>query len=355
MDKVVRQVKYKTREVPIGNLKMGGNNPILVQSMWDRAIPEDFHSVEASLLDLKERGCDVMRFAVPNQDQAKLLGRLARVSSMPLVADIHFDYRLALKVMDYPIAKIRINPGNIGASWKVEEVVRKASDKGIALRVGANEGSLPRALRSHEDRAEAMIIAVEEQLGILEKLGFKDVVVSLKSSSYRRCIEANRLFAAKYDNPLHLGVTEAGPLIPSLIKTSLALGPLLREGIGHTLRFSISDSPGKEVQAARELLSQLGLDSRPHVELISCPKCGRTSFDTHSFTQEIQPHLERLNKDLTLAIMGCEVNGPGEASHADLGISGSGKGVAIFRRGKIIRKGELWEAKEIFLEELEKL
>jgi len=345
----------KTREVHIGNLSLGAGNPICVQTMWDRPISsnilEDLREIEG----LKDAGCDLLRFAVPDQEAVKALGALAERSVLPLVADIHFDYRLAMDIMEFPIAKIRINPGNIGASWKVEEVLKKAMDKKVALRVGANQGSLPSSLKNHKNPAEAMVLAAESQLEILEKHHFTQAVVSLKSSSIKHTVNANRLFASKYDYPLHLGVTEAGPLIPSLVKSSLALGELLKEGIGDTIRISISDSPRKEIQAARELLSQLGLDSRAHVEIISCPKCGRTGFDTHKFTAELEEDILRLNKNITLAIMGCEVNGPGEAKHADLGIAGSGGKVVIFRKGSIIRREPLCNAHQAFLEELAKL
>lgn len=345
----------KTREVKIGNIAMGGSNPVRVQTMWDKPLAKDMEQDLQEISALKEKGCELLRFAVPDMQAVEGLGALSQRAPLPLVADIHFDYKLALAIMDYPIAKIRINPGNIGASWKVEELLRKAADKGVALRVGANQGSLPSTLRNHPDPAEAMVLAAESQLEILEKNSFVHAVVSLKSSSVKYTIEANRLFHNRYDYPLHLGVTEAGPLIPSLVKSTLALGELLKEGIGDTLRISISDSPAKEIQAARELLSQLGMDSRAHVEIISCPKCGRTGFDTHKFTTELEEDIQRLNKDLTLAIMGCEVNGPGEAKHADLGIAGSGDRVIIFRKGSIIRREPLCNARQAFLEELSKL
>ncbi len=300
-------------------------------------------------------GCRLVRFAAPNQAAAEQLGLLARESPVPLVADIHFDYRIALRCMDFPLAKIRINPGNIGASWKTEEVIRKAADTGVALRVGANEGSLPKELRGAENRAAAMVQAAEEQLDILEKLNFSRAVVSLKSSDVDICRRANRLFAEKYDYPLHLGVTEAGPLIPSLVKSTLALGDLLREGVGDTIRISISDSPFKEIMAARELLANLGMGNVPHVNLVSCPKCGRTTFDTHKFTEEIEASLYSIEKNLTIAVMGCVVNGPGEAQHADLGITGMGDQIALFRKGEIIGRAPLCQAKEAFLEELQKL
>ena len=339
----------------IGPLVMGGDNPFIIQTMWDKPLTEDLAEEKEALARMKGMGCDLVRFAAPSLEGAEQLGKLSQDSPVPLVADIHFDYRIALRCMDFPLAKIRINPGNIGASWKTEEVIRKAADRGIALRVGANEGSLPKELRGAENRAAAMVQAAEEQLGILEKLNFTSAVVSLKSSDVDICRRANRLFAAKYDYPLHLGVTEAGPLIPSLVKSTLALGDLLREGVGDTIRISISDSPFREIMAARELLANLGMGAVPHVNLVSCPKCGRTTFDTHRFTEEIESTLYSINRDLTIAVMGCVVNGPGEAQHADLGITGMGDQIALFRKGEIIGRAPLCQAKEAFMEELQKL
>ncbi len=334
---------------------MGGDNPVIIQTMWDKPLTRDLAEEREALEKMAAMGCGLVRFAAPSRDGAEQLGRLAEQTSMPLVADIHFDYRIALKCMDYPLAKIRINPGNIGESWKTEEVIRKAADRGVALRVGANEGSLPRELRGAQNRAAAMVEAAAEQLNILEKLNFRNAVVSLKSSDVEICRQANRIFAGQYDYPLHLGVTEAGPLIPSLVKSTLALGDLLREGIGDTIRISISDSPFREIMAARELLANLGMGSRPHVNIVSCPKCGRTTFDTHKFTEEIESYLYSINKNLTVAVMGCVVNGPGEAQHADLGITGMGDKIALFHKGEIIGRAPLCEAKEAFLKELEKL
>ncbi|MDC7221652.1 MAG: flavodoxin-dependent (E)-4-hydroxy-3-methylbut-2-enyl-diphosphate synthase [Spirochaetales bacterium] len=348
-------MRRKSRPVKVGSLTMGGDNPVVIQTMWDKALTPDLEEEKKALSRMAAMGCSLVRFAAPNQKSAEHLGRLAQETDIPLVADIHFDYRIALRCMDFPIAKIRINPGNIGEAWKTEEVIRKAADKGIPLRVGANEGSLPKELRGAENRAAAMVQAAEEQLDILEKLNFDQAVVSLKSSNVEICRTANRLFAEKYDYPLHLGVTEAGPLIPSLVKSTLALGDLLREGIGDTIRISISDSPYKEIMACRELLANLGLGTVPHVNLVSCPKCGRTTFDTHKFAEEIETSLYSIDKNLTIAVMGCVVNGPGEAQHADLGITGMGDQIALFHKGEIIRRAPLCQANEVFWEELEKL
>jgi (E)-4-hydroxy-3-methylbut-2-enyl-diphosphate synthase len=256
--------------------------------------------------------------------------------------------------MDYPIAKIRINPGNIGESWKVAEVVAKAKDKGVSIRIGVNGGSLPEDLRDSNDRSGAIVEAAERELAVFDELGFFDVVVSMKASSVDETIEMNRRFAEKHSVPLHIGVTEAGPLIAGVVKNTAALVPLLKEGIGSTIRISLSDSPESEVVAGREILAAAGL-GRKGVALVSCPRCGRASFDTHAFTSRWANKLYASRKDATIAVMGCVVNGPGEARHADLGITGAGDKVMIFRHGEIVRTLSPEEADTVFEEELKRL
>jgi (E)-4-hydroxy-3-methylbut-2-enyl-diphosphate synthase len=303
--------------------------------------------------DLEEIGCELLRFSVPDLQSAELLGELATRSNMPLIADIHFDHRLALRCLDFPVAKIRINPGNIGAPDKVEEVVRKAQDKGVALRVGVNAGSLPRELRHEKNVAGAMVQAAEEELSLLDRLGFERVVFSLKAADIETTVRANMLFAERHDYPLHIGVTEAGPLIQGTVKSTLALSRLLNSGVGDTVRVSLSDSPQNEIIAACSILQNLGLRSFGP-ELISCPTCGRTVFDVTGFLERMQPFLRKIRKNITVAIMGCPVNGPGEAKRADLGITGSENQIVIFKKGKIIRRESADHAIEAFQEELEK-
>lgn len=248
--------------VKVGNLIIGENYPVSVQTMWKFPL----NTVNRELIDrvneLFEAGCQILRFAVPDSETAHLLGELARRAAGPLVADIHFDYRLALTCLDYPVAKIRINPGNIGAAWKVEEVVKKARDRGVPLRVGINSGSLPPALRQEADIPRAMLKAAETELEILEKLNFRQVLFSLKSSAIDTTIRANRLFAALYPYPLHLGVTEAGPLIPGVVKSTLVFHELLNEGIGSTIRVSLSDTSLNEINAGRQILKALNKENR---------------------------------------------------------------------------------------------
>ncbi len=345
----------KIREIKIGNVVLGGNHPIAVQTMWDKPIETVDVNLMKSINKLESYGCKLIRFAAPTIESVPLLGKIAEKTQMPLVADIHFDYKIALECMDYNIPKIRINPGNIGASWKVEEVVKKAGDTNTVIRVGANGGSLPKNLKKMENRAEAIVLAAEEQLNFLESLNFHNIVVSLKSSDIEENYYTNEVFHSRHDYPLHLGITEAGPLIPSVVKSSIGLSRLLKEGIGNTIRISITDDPLKEVIAANEILSVLKMNSTKRINLISCPKCGRSSFDTHTFTQEIQDYLYSVDKDISVAVMGCMVNGPGESEHADLGISGVGNSIAIFKKGEIIRRESACSAKEAFIEEIEKL
>jgi (E)-4-hydroxy-3-methylbut-2-enyl-diphosphate synthase len=339
-------------------MRIGGGAPVSVQTMWKQPLagsgsPRSLDQTLAGIRRLEEIGCELLRFSVPDLQSAELLGELASRTSLPLVADIHFDHRLALRCLDFPVAKIRINPGNIGRADKVEELVRKAEDKGVALRIGVNAGSLPKRLRREKNVAKAMVSAAEEELSLLEKLGFDRVLFSLKAADVETTVRANLLFSRSFDYPLHIGVTEAGPLIQGTVKSTLALSRLLDSGVGDTVRVSLSDSPESEIIAARSILQNLGIRFFGP-ELISCPTCGRTAFDVTGFLEQVQPYLRKIHKNITVAVMGCPVNGPGEAQRADLGITGSEKHVVIFKKGKIIRRESADHAIEAFKEELEK-
>jgi len=358
---------------------MGGGHPVVIQTMWkDRLSFADLQGESGKTLvrrieTLGEMGCGLLRFAVPALEDADPLGELAGRVSLPLCADIHFDYRIALRCLDYPVAKLRINPGNIGNQKRVEAVVSKAALKHVPIRIGVNAGSLPAALREQVergmDRAQALVQAALDELAIFDELGFTDTAVSMKASSIADTIKANRLFAERSDAPLHIGVTEAGPLVPGTVRNTAALLPLLMEGIGDTLRVSLSDSVENEVIAGREILnatrdmavtrekellnSSSSAISAPlredlctekagsrfggGVNLVSCPRCGRNGFDTIAFTERWKTRLYALDKDCTIAVMGCAVNGPGEAKHADLGITGAGNSIIIFRQGKAVK------------------
>ena len=344
---------------------IGGGRPVVIQTMWKEPLTLG-SAEEGRVLEriegLAAMGCRLLRFAVPRIEDADVLGRLAEKTAMPLVADIHFDYRIALRCLDYPIAKLRINPGNIGGEYRVRAVLEKAAEKGRPIRIGVNAGSLPHDLREQADRGEitlpcALIAAAERELAIFDRYAFSDVVVSMKASSVPDTVMAARLFREKHGGaspiPLHVGVTEAGPLIAGVVRNTAALTGLLRDGIGDTIRVSLSSTMENEVIAAREILALFA--DNTSIRLVSCPRCGRASFDTHGFTERWQTRLYAAGKKATVAVMGCVVNGPGEARAADLGITGAGNKVLLFRHGEKIRTVDIEDADRAFEEELSKL
>ncbi|MHB9291776.1 putative (E)-4-hydroxy-3-methylbut-2-enyl-diphosphate synthase [Hollandina sp. SP2] len=368
---------HTTRIIKIGGfgtikpVMIGGTFPVLIQTMWkDRLSFSDLtgpagDETLSRIKALGDMGCGLLRFAVPDEESAEALGSLASMTSMPLVADIHFDHTLALRCLNFPIAKIRINPGNIGNREKVKQVLTKAASQGVPIRIGVNGGSLPRDLRcavaeGRLDRAGALVDAAERELEFFREFDFQQVLVSMKASSVADTIKANQILAERTDVPLHIGVTEAGPLIPGVVRNTLALHALLGEGIGDTIRVSLSDTMEKEVIAGKEILGNLGEGTRKKrawkgVTLVSCPRCGRNSFDTHGFTERWQHRLYAIDQNLTIAVMGCAVNGPEEARHADLGITGLGDKVFLFRHGKVVKTIAADEADAAFGEELERL
>ena len=339
------------RTVFAGDLPIGGNHPVRLQTMWKEPIlTANSAEIERRVERLATFGCELLRFAVPDEETADMLCSLQKNVSIPLVGDIHFDHKLALRCLD-ALPKIRINPGNIGSIEKVKDVVRKAADKSAAIRVGVNSGSLPKKLRNEKDTARSMLIAAEEELDILESLGFQDVLFSLKSSDIKTTVRANEMFAERHTYPLHLGLTEAGPPIQGSVKSAAAMVPLLRHGIGSTVRVSLSGSCDDELVAGREVIRSSG-KGRKGVNIISCPRCGRYGFDVHGFLSEVEPWLLQLDADITVAVMGCVVNGPEEARHADVGISGSGKKALLFRGGEIVRRVDPADAVAAFMEEV---
>ncbi|MDI9454662.1 MAG: flavodoxin-dependent (E)-4-hydroxy-3-methylbut-2-enyl-diphosphate synthase [Spirochaetota bacterium] len=336
--------------VHIGNLTIGKGKPILVQTMYDDALPVDMKRAEALLIrigKLNTIGCDIIRFSYPSKDDHEVFKYLAKASPIPIVADIHFDHTLALDAIEAGAHKIRINPGNIGARWKVDEVVRAAKDRDIAIRIGLNSGSLPR--REAASPAHLMKDTALEYLDWFERLGFTNTVVSLKGSDTDLTIEANRLFAKESSYPIHLGVTEAGSVISAVTRSTWALGTLLSEGIGNTLRISITGEIETEIQAGVELLRTLGLKKKG-IRVVSCPRCGRHTFDTIGFLSSVEEELLAIEKDLTVAIMGCQVNGPGEAKEADVAITGIGNAIFLYEKGVLSRKVTAEDAKEALLE-----
>ena len=361
-----------TRVVKVGGFShvkpvlIGGDNPVVVQTMWkDRFTFDNLDYAVEAVSGLEKIGCSLLRFAIPDIQSVEAVGELARMVSMPLVADIHFDYKIALKCMDFPIAKIRINPGNIGKKDRIKAVLEKAGSSGVPIRIGVNAGSLPLDLRKDVENGIyphiALVQAAEREIAIFKEFGFNNYMVSMKACTIADTIEANKILSQRTDAPLHIGVTEAGPLVAGVVSNTAALINLLREGIGDTVRVSLSDTMENEVIAGREIIraaSELtGANERlkSGVKIVSCPRCGRAGFDTHSFTVRWMPKLYALNTEKTVAIMGCEVNGPSEAKHADLGITGAGDKVLIFRHGKVIKTVDAADAGSAFEEELNKL
>ena len=336
--------------VHIGNQTIGKGKPILVQTMYDDSLPIDRKSAEELLIrigKLNMMGCDIIRFSYPSKNDHAVFKYLCKSSPIPIVADIHFDHTLALDAIEAGAHKIRINPGTIGARWKVDEVVRAAKDHDIAIRIGLNSGSLPR--KEASSPAKLMSDTALEYLDWFERLSFTNTVISLKGSDTDLTIEANRLFAKESSYPIHLGVTEAGSVISAVTRSTWALGTLLSEGIGNTLRISITGEIETEIQAGVELLRTLGLKKKG-IRVVSCPRCGRHTFDTIGFLSSVEEELLAIEKDLTVAIMGCQVNGPGEAKEADVAITGIGNAIFLYEKGVLSRKVTAQDAKEALLE-----
>ncbi len=329
--------RRKSKEITIGNVKIGNNNPISVQSMCNT----DTRNIEQTIRQIKEladAGCELVRLAVLNKDAAEAIKELVKLSPVPLIADIHFDYRLAIQCINNGISALRLNPGNIGKRENVEKVVTLAKQQQIPIRIGVNAGSLEKELLEKDiPLAEKMAQSAMKHIKILEDLDFDLIKISLKSSDVLTTIEAYRLMANMVDYPLHLGVTEAGTLKNGLIKSSVGLGTLLAEGIGDTIRVSLTENPVEEVYAGFEILKSLKLRQRG-VNFVSCPTCGRTQIDLINLAKKVEDRFKNLDKNITLATMGCAVNGPGEARHADFGIAGGiGEGY-VFKKGEIIAR-----------------
>lgn len=327
-----------TRQVKVGHLTIGGQNKVIIQSMCNTPT-KDAQATINQVKKLQAAGCEIVRMSVMDLEDAKALSIIKANTSIPLVADIHFDYRLALAAIEAGVDKIRLNPGNIGKRENVEAVVTACKERHIPIRIGINSGSLEKDIHEKYGKptAEGMMESAKRHVDILESMGFYDIVLSFKSSDPLLCIDAYRLAANTFSYPLHLGVTEAGTMLTSAIKSSMALGCLLNEGIGDTIRISVNGDPCKEIPIVKQLLKYCGLiDHVPN--LIACPTCGRTAWDMQPVVDEIEAFLATIHKDITVAIMGCIVNGPGEAKHADIAIAGGKKEGLLIRRGEIIEK-----------------
>lgn len=334
---------------------MGGDSPIRVQSMT-KTDTRDIQATASQIRKLEKAGCEIIRVAVPDLGAAQSLGKIKKQIRIPLVADIHFDYRLALEAIKQGVDKIRINPGNIGGKEKVKAVVKACQERKIPLRIGVNSGSLEQDLLAKYGKhgiAYVMVKSAERHLKILEDLNFFEIVVSLKAADPWRTIEAYQLFSQKYDYPLHLGVTEAGISWKGVVRSSVGIGALLAQGIGDTLRVSLTADPLEEVKAGFEILKSLGLRQYGPT-LISCPTCGRCEIDLRPYAQKIEKVLEKVKKPLKVALMGCVVNGPGEAREADIGIAGGKKQAALFVKGKIVRTLKAEEIVPVLLAEIKK-
>jgi len=330
--------RNNTRKILVGRVPVGGGSPVTVQSMTNTRTA-DVQATVGQIRALAAAGCDIVRLAAPDKESAKALAGIRREVDVPLVADIHFDYRLALIAVDAGIDKLRINPGNIGSNNRVREVARAAAERGIPIRVGVNAGSLKGELleRYGGPTAEALVESALEEVDLLDSLGFHNVCVSIKSSSVPVTVEAYRLFAEKRDHPLHVGVTEAGTVRYGAIKSACGIGAVLSYGIGDTIRVSLTADPVEEVTAGIAILKAMKL-RQAGAEVISCPTCGRTDIDIIALAGEVERRAATITKPMVIAVMGCVVNGPGEAREADYGIAG-GKGAGLlFRKGEIVRK-----------------
>ena len=339
--------REKTKVIRIGDRVIGGGNPILIQSMTNTPT-EDVEATVAQTLKLEQAGCEIIRCTVPTPEAAAAVAKIKEQIHIPLVADIHFDYKMAIAAMENGADKIRINPGNIGGKAKISEVVRCARERGIPIRVGVNSGSLERDLvaRYGGVTAEGLVESALDKVGMVEDCGYDQIVISIKSSDVLMCIRAHEILAEKTQYPLHVGITEAGTLMSGNIKSAVGLGVILYEGIGDTIRVSLTGDPVEEIKSAKRILRTLGLRTGG-IDVVSCPTCGRTKIDLIGLANEVETLVQGYPLNIKVAVMGCAVNGPGEAREADVGIAGGAGEGLLMRHGEIVRKvpeGELLAA-----------
>jgi (E)-4-hydroxy-3-methylbut-2-enyl-diphosphate synthase len=344
--------RRKSRKVYVGGVPIGGDAPITVQTMT-KTKTSDIEATVRQIKEAEEAGCDIIRVTVNDKEAAEAIKEIVRRSNIPIVADIHFNHIFALKAIEAGVAKVRINPGNIGSEERIKEVLTKAKERKIPIRIGVNSGSLEEEILEKHGypTAEALYESAMKHVKICEKYGFEDIVISVKSTDVRLMIEAYRMIAERTDYPLHLGVTEAGTTRVGTIKSAVGIGTLLAEGIGDTIRVSLTDDPVKEVEVGKEILRSLGLATR-NVEIIACPTCGRLEVDLFTITNKLEAAVKDIKKPVKVALLGCVVNGPGEASEADIGIA-AGKGVAIlYRKGEVVKRIKEEEIVDVLLEEI---
>mgnify|MGYP000929051697 FL=1 len=330
--------RNETRKIMVGNVQIGGQNRVVIQSMCNTKT-KDVDETVKQILELEKAGCEIIRIACLDMEDAKAIRQIKEKIHIPIVADIHFDYKIALQAIESGVDKVRINPGNIGSKDRVKAVVDKCKEKNIPIRIGVNGGSLEKDLleKYGKPTAKAMVESAKRHIDILEELDFHDYLLSLKASNLDLCIEAYEEAAKTFKCPLHLGITESGTEFSGTIKSSIGLGYMLRNGIGDTIRVSLSDDPVKEIKVAKEILKDCNL-YRNLPTLVACPTCGRTQIDLIPIAKEIEEFLQTIDSNITVAVMGCAVNGPGEAREADIGIAGGIKEGLLFKKGEIIRK-----------------
>jgi (E)-4-hydroxy-3-methylbut-2-enyl-diphosphate synthase len=340
--------------VNVGGINIGGTNPVIIQSMTNTKT-SNIDATVKQIQDLTDIGCQIVRVAVLNIGDAKAIAEIKKQITIPLVADIHFDYRLALQAIESGADKLRINPGNIGSKDRIEKVVNACKEKGIPIRIGVNMGSLDKdVLDTYGRTAKALVESAKKHVEILEELGFYEIIISLKASDVLMTVEAYELASQEFNYPLHIGITEAGTKFSGTIKSSIGLGIILNKGIGDTLRISLASDPIEEIKVAKELLATFGLYKKP--TLIACPTCGRTQYDMFPIVNEIENYLDTLkNTSIKVAIMGCVVNGPGEARDADIGIAGGVNDALLIKKGQIIRKIKQDEIVNVLKEEINNL
>ncbi len=345
--------RRKSRKIKVGKLYIGGDSPVTVQSMTTTDTTNAKATIE-QIHGLEEVGCDIIRVSAPTMEAAKALKEIKENISIPLVVDIHFDYRIALEAVKY-VDKLRINPGNIGSADKVQQVVNACKNYKVPMRIGVNLGSLEKDLfDKHGYAPEAMVESAMRHLKILEELDFYDTIISLKASDVPRMAQAYRLFAQKTDYPLHLGVTEAGSRIPGTVKSAMGIGMLLSEGIGDTIRISLSEDPKEEVKVGKLILRALGLRNEG-VQVTSCPTCARTEVNVIKLVEQLENATEKIKKPIKVAVMGCAVNGPGESRKADLGIVGAPGNHLLYKEGKIVKRVNDNEIYEVLLSEINQM
>lgn len=344
--------RNKTRQVMVGNVPVGGDAPISIQSMTNTRT-QDVAATVKQINELAAAGCEIIRCAVPDMEAARAISEIKKQINIPLVADIHFDYRLAIAAIENGADKIRINPGNIGSPERIQAVVEKAIEYHVPIRIGVNSGSLEKHLVQKYGgvTAEGLVESALDKIHIVEQYGLKDIIVSIKSSDVMMCIRAYELMVQKTDYPLHVGITESGPLGGGIIKSSVGLGAILYQGIGNTVRVSLTGERVEEINTAKKILAALGL-RKAGIEVISCPTCGRTQIDLIALAERVEKALADCNKPIKVAVMGCAVNGPGEAREADIGIAGGNGEALLFKKGVPYGKYPEEQILDVLLEEI---